>query len=293
MTRHGKGAGRRRQRTPQKENGAQIYRIFFLTREGPRQCPVEGCPGTLATRTTMRVHFVHQHVQETMVMLEEGKSPHPRCARCDMQVPRQAINGRHLGTAQCAKGADRKRRRLAETETRENLERAFRAYRQPMEVVTEFKYLGRLLTATYDYWLAVAGNIQKVRRSWGWLAKVLGREGEDPKVSQTFYIAVSQQVLLFGAETWVLMEKLEKALDAFQGRVARKLTGRQAQSGRNGGWYYPSLAGAMKEAGIVWIRNSILRRHNTVAQFITTRPILDLCKKAKIRPGAQVPRRWW
>ena len=44
----------------------------------------------------------------------------PRCARCDMQVPRRALNGRHPGTAQCAKGAEIKRRWLAETETREN-----------------------------------------------------------------------------------------------------------------------------------------------------------------------------
>ena len=112
-------------------------------------------------------------------------------------------------------------------------------------------------------------------------------------MSQTFFIAVTQQVLLFGAETWVLTEKMEKALDAFQVRVSQKLTGRQARRGRNGGWYYPSLAGAMKEAGIVRIRTSILRRQNTVAQFIATRPILDLCKKAKIRPGERVPRRWW
>ena len=33
-------------------------------------------------------------------------------------------------------------------------------------------------------------------------------------------IAVTQQVLLFGAETWVLTVKMEAALDAFQGRVA-------------------------------------------------------------------------
>ena len=30
-----------------------------------------------------------------------------------------------------------------------------------------------------------------------------------------------------------------------------------------------------------------------VTQFIATRPILDLCKKSKIRPGARVPIRWW
>ena len=49
----------------------------------------------------------------------------------------------------------------------------------------------------------------------------------------------------------------------------------------------------MKEAGIVWIRKSILRRQNTAAQFIATRPILDLCEKENRRPGAQVSMRWW
>ena len=151
-----------------------------------------------------------------------------------MQVPQKALNGSHLGTAQCAKGADRKRRRLAETETRENSERAFREYGQPMEAVTESRYLGRLLTATDDDWPVVAGNIEKARRSWGWLAKVLVREGADPKVSLTLYIAVTQQVLLFGEETRVLTEKMGKALDAFQGRVVRKLTGRHPRRGRWG-----------------------------------------------------------
>ena len=157
----------------------------------------------------MRVHFVHRHVHDTVVMLEEVNFPHPRCSRCDMQVPRKALNGRHLGTAQCAKGAERKRRRLAETEPRDNLERAFSAYGQPMETVTEFRYLGRLLVALENNWLAVAGNIKKVQRRWGRLARVLVREGEYTKVSRTFYIAMTQQVLPFGAETWVLTKNME------------------------------------------------------------------------------------
>ena len=49
----------------------------------------------------------------------------------------------------------------------------------------------------------------------------------------------------------------------------------------------------MKEAGIVRIWTSILRRQNTVAQFIAMRPILGLCEGAVRRPGARVPRRWW
>ena len=211
--------------------------MYFPTKGGPRRCPVEGCPGKLATRTAMRVQFVHQHVLDTVVMLEEGNFPHPRCSRCDMQVPRKALNGRNLGTAQCAKGTERKRRQLAEMETRKNSEQAFKAYGKPMDTVSEFRYLGRILTATDDDWTAVAGNTKKARRSWGGLAKVLGREGAEPKVLWTFYISVTQAVLFFGAETWVLTEKMEEALYAFQGRVARKLTGRQSRCGRDGKWY--------------------------------------------------------
>ena len=161
-----------------------------------------------------------------------------------------------------------------------------------MEAVSEFRYLGQLLTATDDDWPAVAGNIRKARVSWGRLAQVLVREGADPKVSQSFYTAVTQQVLLFGAETWVLTRRMESALDAFQGRVARRLTGRQPRQGRDGKWFYPSLAGALKEAGVVRVRTSILRRQNTVAQFIATRPILGLCEVAERRRGTRVPRRW-
>ena len=56
---------------------------------------------------------------------------------------------------------------------------------------------------------------------------------------------------------------------------------------------YPSLEGAMKEAGLTDIRASIQRRQNTVAQYISTRPLLDLCKGVRPREGARVTLRWW
>ena len=102
-----------------------------------------------------------------------------------MLVPRRVLNGRQPGT----KGAERKRRRLAEAEARESTERVFEAYGALLKTVTEFKYLGRVLTANDDDWLAVVrniGNLGKVRRSWGRLSRVLGWEGADPKVSRAF-----------------------------------------------------------------------------------------------------------
>ena len=44
---------------------------------------------------------------------------------------------------------------------------------------------------------------------------------------------------------------------------------------------------------MVGIHTSILRRQKTVAQYIATRPILDLYKQATRRPGVWVFQRWW
>ena len=49
----------------------------------------------------------------------------------------------------------------------------------------------------------------------------------------------------------------------------------------------------MKEAGFKEIRKSITNRQNTAAQYIETRPLLDLCERSKRRGGARVSRRWW
>ena len=112
-------------------------------------------------------------------------------------------------------------------------------------------------------------------------------------MSGNFYKAVAQAVLLFGSEMWVLTSRMERALDSFQHRVARRITGKQPRRRMDGSWEYPPLAEALREAGFEGIRKSVTRRQNTVAQYIVTRPILDLCEKANRWPGARVSRRWW
>ena len=119
------------------------------------------------TKTAMQVHFLQRHVLDTVVILEEGNLPHPRCTRCDILIPRRDLNGRHPATAQCARGADRKKRRLAAAETRKNSERAFEAYRERLENVTTFRYLGRVLKAGDDDWIAVVGNLGKAQKIGG------------------------------------------------------------------------------------------------------------------------------
>ena len=119
------------------------------------------------------------------------------------------------------------------------------------------------------------------------------REDATPRISGNFFKAVVQQVLLFGAETWVVTPNMERALSGVLHGAARRLTGRQAWREKDRDWHYPSLEGAMKEAGLTDIRTSILKRQNTVAQYIATRPLLDLREGARAREGAKVPLRWW
>ena len=166
-----------------------------------------------------------------------------------MLVPRRALNGRHPATFQCTMGAERKRRRIAEAETRESLERALEAYGEPLENVTTFRYLGRVLKAGDYDWLTVVCKLGKARKSWGRLSQILSREEADPKVSGNFYKAVEHAVLLFKAEMWVLNPRMERALDNFQHRVAQRITRKQPWRRAYGSCEYPPLEEAMGEAG--------------------------------------------
>ena len=50
----------------------------------------------------------------------------------------------------CKSGVERKRRRLAEAEIRESTEMAFEVYREQLELVPRFTYLGRAMAAGDD-----------------------------------------------------------------------------------------------------------------------------------------------
>ena len=93
--------------------------------------------------------------------------------------------------------------------------------------------------------------------------------GRQETVGELFR-AVLQQVLLFGAEMWVVTPRMEWALNSFMHGATRRITWRQPQRGLDGKFFYPSLEGGMKEAGFKDVRTSINKRQNTVVQYIVT-----------------------
>ena len=64
---------------------------------------------------------------------------------------------------------------------------------------------------------------------------------------KTFFKAMTQAVILFGAETWVLTPRMDQALSSFQHRFVWRITGRQTRRQGNGSWEYPLLDESMVE----------------------------------------------
>ena len=56
---------------------------------------------------------------------------------------------------------------------------------------------------------------------------------------------------------------------------------------------YPPLGDAMRAVVFKDIRTYISRQKNTVAQYIDTCPILDLCLDTGNRLVSQTPKIWW
>ena len=133
-----------------------------------------------------------------------------------------------IGGAQCKckRGSDRKRRRLAAEEEMKVTARAFSTYGLPLEMVTPFQYLGRVILAADNDWPEVARNLSRARAVQKRMKGILSREGAEPRMSGLFLKAMVQVVFLFGLETWVVPSRMGRALGGFQEQVATRLTGK-------------------------------------------------------------------
>ena len=94
-----------------------------------------------------------------------------------------------------------------------------------------------------------------------------------------------QTILIFGAETWVVTPGMGKAPGGFQTQVSRRLTGNLPRRKTDGTWRYNSAAAAREAAGFLTIEEYVRRLQNTVAYYIATKSLLDLCEGSEGAPG--------
>ena len=263
----------------------RLYRVSFPKAYWSIVCPVGGYKGQATTHTNLRIHSVHRHVQDKIVIQDEGNHLQPHCPACDMFFPWAALSRRHPATALYAQGVERKRRFLAEEVAQLERVTTFQVYFRPLEKLSSFKYIVRLLMATNGDWPAVITNTQKARKSWSCLDWILGLEGANTWTLGHVYVTVVQAVLLFGLELWVATPRIKRILGGFYHRVVWQILGNTPCWWMEGAWEYPPLADTMKAAGIEEIGMYISRRKHTVAQYIENIPILYLCLDMERRTG--------
>jgi hypothetical protein len=108
-----------------------------------------------------------------------------------------ALAGKHMESALCREGARRNRRKIMNLRCIRAFRRTFQIWDQPIETVTTFRYLGRIITSRDNDWEAARRNLHKAKERWALISRILMRESATPRISALFYKATIQTILLF------------------------------------------------------------------------------------------------
>ena len=137
--------------------------------------------------------------------------------------------------------------------------------------------------------MAVMRNLSQAGVVWRRMVCILSREGAAPRVSGFFFQAVLQAVMLFISETWVATPCMGNDLGGVgvQAQVERRLTRQLPHRTPDRNWIYTLAATAREEAVLLTMEEYIRLHQNTVAQYIDTRSLLDLCEGSERAPGSK------
>ena len=92
------------ERDPPPPAEPRVYRISIPREAFDIAYPVEGCPWRANIRIALQNYFLHRHMQDMLVVLEEGGHPLLLCPKIDNFYPCMALNGRHQYMAMYSRG---------------------------------------------------------------------------------------------------------------------------------------------------------------------------------------------
>ena len=279
---------------PQREG--RLYTMDFPRVVRKATCPVPGCPGTASSWFSMRRHFVSRHPVDSVHIRQEGPRPFEKCVRCGLQLPRSGHNSKHYTSSSCIRDAERKQQRDTLNSIATANQREFTIYGEVLAQTATFKYLGRPMSRVDSDWPALHRNMQRARQKWARASKILARQGASPKTCGHLYVAVVQSLLLYGAETWVITPDMLSLLSGFHNRCARRIAGMHPRLDRRTNiWVRGDMKEVTELTGLLPIEDYLEKRQHTIAQYVATRPIYDLCRGSSRRSGSMDYRRiyWW
>ena len=65
------------------------------------------------------------------------------------------------------------------------------------------------------------------------------------------------------------------------------------ERGPDGKWIYPPTADVLEEAGLHTVEEYILKRRQTIADYVVDRPIFEACKGGTRKRGSARHQYWW
>jgi hypothetical protein len=205
-----------------------------------------------------------------------------------------ALAGKHMDSALCREGAKCNKRKKMNLQCIRAFRRTFQIRDQPIETVTTFKYLGRILTSRDNDWEAAYRNLKKAKQRWATISRILARESASPRISALFYKAVIQTVLLYGSETWVISGEILQLLTSFHHGIARRLTGRFPRPiAESDEWFYPSIRETRHLAGLITMDEYLRRRRGYLELYAQQLQLLIECKQSLQRENPTRRTFWW
>jgi hypothetical protein len=252
-------------------------------------CPVAGCDFSSPIPGNMRKHFRSRHPEDIIIVEEEGRLP--QCTKCGLF--QRSVNGKHQATLDCIKAMATRARRQDAKIQQQSARVSFTVNGCPIQSVSKFKYLGRILDNRDSDTAAVEYNLRKARQKWGRIGRILSKESAKPRVMASFYKAIIQSVLLYGAESWAISELTLCKLRSFHRRCARYITGQHIRENPDGSWTHPDSARTLEAAGLFTIEEYIERRRSTVMGYAVERSIYRRCLRSKPIASNVNQLVWW
>ena len=243
--------------TPLPSDSALWYYIDFPDPKIPVPCPVPDCPAIPTSRDKMRRHFAWRHPANIIVIKQEGLFS--RCPHCGIFL--KCITAKHLSSLECRRLTACCRKRHYVPVQRAASLVVFHANNQIIENVPVFKYLGRYLERNDLDDSAIRARIMVARSTWGRMFRVLSANGGvRSKTMGRFYLAVIQQILLHGSESWIISPTSQRLLESFHHRCARYMAHRHIRRCTDGSWEHPDTAHVLMCCGLSPIMTYIAQR---------------------------------
>jgi hypothetical protein len=191
------------------------------------------------------------------------------------------LAGGHTETVLCKQETKRNKQKMRDLQCIRALIRTFTIQNQPIETLTSFQYLGRIITSMDSDWEAARFNLNKARNRWMTISRVLARASAFPRISALFYKATVQTVLLYGSETWVITDEILQLLTSFHHSIARRLTGRFPRPDPDTNeWVHPSIQETLQQAGLFPMEEYLRWRRRYLESHAQQLQLLQECHQA-------------